>query len=336
MQPLKASYLISILLLFIQAVCSQQPPCATRKLPVYFRDAQNLPLQNVSTADLDAKLLGKAVRIVSLAPDSRPHRVVLVVDSSGSMASRVNGPAPWDMELSLAWHFFESNRPRTRIAVLFFGEQVHDVIDFSRGNDAVGEKLQLLAQDRRHIKTQVKGRTALRDAIFEAIQLIDHPTSADAIYVLTDGDDNASHQGAKELDRRLALTSVRLFAVLLYQKPGAWSRTPEELIGPGELAAIAERSGGEILTAAQWSGKGVALSANAQSKVRTEETLSRLYQAIVQDSLLEVELPFPIAKSEHWDLKLSSAAQRQWKDAKITYPDTLVSCDSEVSGQGRN
>lgn len=159
--------------------------------------------------------------------------------------------------------------------MLFVGDQVHDLIDFSQGNVAVAEKLRQVEEDRKYVKTQIKGKTALRDAVFQGIQLLDHPSSADAVYVLTDGGDNASHQSASELDQRLAVTSVRLFAVLLYQKLGNRSRTPEELSGPGELAEIAQKSGGEILTAAQWYGKSVALSANAESKVKSEETLLR-------------------------------------------------------------
>lgn len=72
-----------------------------RKLPVYLRDAQNLPLQNVSISDLKAKLHGKPVKIVSLKPDPRPHRLVLVIDTSGSMGSLEERPL-WNLELSLA------------------------------------------------------------------------------------------------------------------------------------------------------------------------------------------------------------------------------------------
>lgn len=220
--------------------------------------------------------------------------------------------------------------------MLFFNDQVHDLVDFSQGNAAVAEKLRQVAEDRNYLKEQVKGSTGLRDAIFRGIQLIDHPSSADAVYVLTDGGDNASHQSASALDRRLAVTSVRVFAVLLYQKLGNRNRTPEESNGPDELAEITRKSGGEILTAAQWQGKGFTLSADAEAKVKLEETLHRLYQAIVQNSLIEVELPFPISKNERWELDLSSAARHQWKNAKVTYTDTLVSCDAEVFGLGRN
>jgi von Willebrand factor type A domain len=333
---LRTSFLsFSALLLCIQPVRSQETACTVRKLPVYLRDAQNLPLQNVSVTDLEAKLHGKPVQMLSLAPDPRPRRLVLILDTSGSMGKLEGDPALWNLELSLALHFFETNRQKARIAVLFFGDEVHDVIDFAQGNAAVGEKLRQVTEDRKYVKT-IKGRTALRDAIFQGIQLLDHPSSADAVYVLTDGGDNASHHSASELDRRLAVASVRLFAVLLYQERSNRGRTPEELTGPGELAEITQKSGGEILTAARRNGNGVALSANADSKVNSEETLRRLYQTILEDSLLEVELPFAISKNEYWEIKLSSAARRRWKNVKITYPDTLVSCDAEVSGLGRN
>jgi len=51
---------------------------------------------------------------------------------------------------------------------------------------------------------------------------------------------------------------------------------------------------------------------------------------------LEIELPFPSAKNEHWELKLSDAARHQWKGAQITYPSMLLSCDLEVAGSGRH
>lgn len=314
---------------------SQELPCTTRRLPVSFRDAQNLPLVNVSIGGLEAKVQGKPVRIVSLAPDPRPHRLVLILDTSGSMGN-IEGESLWNLELSLARHFFEVNRERAQVALLFFNDRVDEIVNFAQGNPAVGEILRQVAGDRDYVKNHVKGRTALYDAIFQAVQLLDHPSSADAVYVLTDGGDNVSKHGVTEVEQRLAMTSVRLFAVLVFKGLGYRNRTPEEISGPRKLDEMTRKSGGEILTAAEWHGKSVALSANTNAKVRSEETLNRLYQTILQDSLLEVELPFPIAKNERWELKLSSAARRQWKNAQITYPDALLSCNAEVFGSGRN
>jgi len=322
------------LVLFARGAKAQEINCQRRILPVALRDKLNLPIQSVSAADFEARVHGKPIKVLSLAPDPRPHRLVLILDTSGSVGSSTSEWPLWNLELSLARHLFEVNRQRLQMALLFFNTQVNDAVEFAKGNVAVGDKLKQI-WTREFAKTHIKGRTALRDAILHGIQLLDHPTSADAIYVLTDGGDNASHQSASELERRLAVTSVRLFAVLLVREQGFGHQTPEEENGPGELAEIAQNSGGEILTAAAWHGGSVALSANAEAKVKSDETLNRLYQVILGDNLLEVELPFPIAKNEHWELKLSGAARLQWKGAQITYPTTLFSCNSEVSGAGR-
>ena len=204
------------------------------------------------------------------------------------------------------------------------------------GNSAVGEKLQQIANDHNYLKTNVKGRTALHDAILQGLQLLDHPSSADALYVLSDGGDNASKHSTAEVKQGLAVTSVRLFAVLLHPESGVRNRAPEELSGPDELYDIARKSGGEILSTAAWHIGQIALSADSEGKLKTHETLARLYETILRNSLLEIEIPFPIAKNEHWELKLSDAGRRQWKGAQITYPTTLLSCTSKITGAGRN
>jgi len=327
---------LASLVLCLHPVEAQEQPCTTRKLPVSFRDAQNLPLQNFSVSDLEAKVQGKPVRIVSLEADPRPHRVVLVLDSSASMASVEEETPLWKLGVSLARHFFDVNSQRAHLAMLVFNNQVTDEINFSQGNSVVGEKLQQIAENRDFVKIHIKGKTALRDAILQAILMLDHPTSADAVYVLTDGGDNASHNSVEELNRRLAVTSVRVFAVLLQRNLPYRNRTPEEEMGPQDLSEIAHKSGGEILTAAEWRGKQVALSANADARVKSEEMLNRLYQTIFQDRLLEVELPSPLKSNEHWELKLSNAARHEWKNVQIIYSDTLIGCNAEVYGSGRN
>jgi Mg-chelatase subunit ChlD len=313
---------------------AQETPCERRTLPISLRDRENLPIQNISVADFEARVHGKPVKVLSLTPDPRPHRLVLLLDTSGSMGSNAGESPLFALGLALAQHFFQVNHQWSNIALVIFNKNVTETLDFTRGNSAVGDKLQQISSDHNYLKENVKGTTALRDAILEGLQLLDHPSSADALYLLTDGGDNASRRSTADVTKRLALTSVRLFVVLLRQA-SYQIRSPEELSGPDELSEIARTSGGEILTVAVWHGDQVALSANSEAKVKTQETLARLYQAILHDNLLEIELPFPLAKNEHWELRLSDAARRQRKGAQITYPTILIGCNSEVSGAGR-
>lgn len=325
-----------LLLSMVQNGVAQDASCQHRRLPVSFRDAQNLPIQEITPLDLEGRIQGNPVKILSLVPDPRPHRVVLILDTSGSTGSAGGESQLWPLELSLAVDFFLGNQQRSRMALLLFNDRVYDEVDFTSGNAAVGNELQRIAADRDFVKKNIKGRTALRDALFQGLQLLDHPSSADAIYVLTDGGENASTHKESDLNERLAVTSVRLFAVLVYGSSGFRNRTPEEISGPRDLAKIAEGSGGEILTAAERRGDRVALSANPDAKLKTQEVLARLYQTILEDKLLEVELPSPITKNEHWELKLSDTARHRWKGAQLSYPKLMDSCNSEAVGSGRN
>lgn len=240
-------------------------------------------------------------------------------------------PPLFSLEFALASHFFEVNRQKSQIALLIFNKDVTEAVDFAHGNLAVGDKLQQISSDHNYVKTNIKGRTALRDAVFAGLQLLNHPSSADSLYVITDGGDNASKHSVADLRHRLAVTSVRLFAVLLRKDVGYRHLTPEEVSGPEELSELTEKSGGEILTAAAWHGKQMILSASSEAKLKSEEILARLYQTILGDLLLEIELPFPIAKDEHLELELSDRTRHEWKGAHITYPTTLDKCGSEKS-----
>lgn len=325
----KCVFRFSILALCTTALAAQDPSCLRRTLPVALRDEQNLPIQNVSVADLQAKVHGKSVKILSISPDARPHRVVLILDASGSMGSTQSEPPLFALEIALARHFFDANKQRSQIALLIFNNDVTETVDFAQGNSAVGDKLQQIFGDHNYVKTNIKGKTALRDTILAGLQLLEHPSSADSLYVITDGGDNASKHSAADVKQRLTVTSVRLFAVLLRKEVGYRNLTHEEMLGPEELSEITGNSGGEILTAAAWHGKQIVLSADSEAKLKAQEPLTRLYRTILSDQLLEIELPFPVAKDERWELKLSDRSRREWKSIHITYPPTLTKCGSE-------
>jgi len=320
---------VCILALCTAAIAAQDFSCLRRALPIALRDEQNLPIDNLTIADLQARIHGKSVKILSISRDPRPHRLVLILDTSGSMGSTQGEPPLFALELALARHFFDANKQRSQIALLVFNNVVTESVDFDQGNSAVDEKLRHIFSDKDYVKANVKGRTALRDAVVAGLQMLRHPTSADSLYVITDGGDNASQHSVSDVVQRLTVASARLFAVLLRKDIGYRNLTAEEMSGPEELVEITGKSGGEILTAAAWHGKQITLSADSEAKLKTQETLARLYETILGDQLLEIELPVLVAKDERWELKISDSARHQWKGIHITYPTTLTRCGSE-------
>jgi hypothetical protein len=321
----------SLLLSFSSAsfVSAQETPCSRRVLSVYVQDSQGSPIAGLVPADFEAKVHGNPVKILSVAPDTRPHRLVLIVDVSDSMYRMMGEPPRWRWEFALARHFFDVNRQKAQIALLIFSRRANEVVDFSQGNPEVDEKLRQAAKGYDYLRKDPKATTRLHDAILQGLLLFDHPSSADAIYVLTDaGDWVGITQGAPALIQRLIAAQVRLFAVLLQREPDSGPTIPYEVDGPEEVSKIARKSGGAILSTAEWHGNRVSLSANPDGKATTQDTLTRLYQAILQDSVLEIELPFPMEKNESFQLKLSNSSGDQWKRARIMYPENLIGCGS--------
>lgn len=312
-------------------VSAQTDSCSRRTLSVYVEDSQRTPITELVPADFEARVHGKPIKVLSVERDARPHRIVLIIDTSRSMYSMAPGEPPWwGWEFALARHFFDQNSQKAQIALLMFSKRVNEVVDFSQGNSVVDNRLQQAAKGYGYLRRNRKGPTTLHEVILQGLQLIDQPRSADAIYVLTDaGDYIEATQGAHEVIQRLVATQVRLFAVLLQRESGGVRKVAEEVLGPEELSQIARKSGGAILSTAEWHGDRVSLSANPDGKAT--ETLTRLYQAILQNSVLEIELPFPIEKNERLELRLSSEARRQSNAAQIIYSDNLIGCGSTSS-----
>ena len=324
--------LATLTLAFSGSADAQALSCQHRTIPVAFRDAQDLPIHDISPTDLEAKLRGKPVRILSLKPDARPHRVVLALDASGSMGiAEYNTRSAWLLEPLLAANFYARVRDRSQLALITFNEQVNETAEFSPNNSSFEQILQKI-NDRNYPKTGVRGRTAFRDAIFHALRLFVHPSSADAVLVLTDGGgDNISKHNRSALLQSLEDSLVRLFFVLIpSEQHGYRNRLPEDS-DPNDLSALARSTGGEILSVVQWQGQKVILTRNSESTLTTEETLQRLYQAIVQNQLLEVALPDAVGKREHFELRLTATARKRWKNAQLTYPDVLNSCSAETA-----
>jgi hypothetical protein len=75
-----------------------------------------------------------------------------------------------------------------------------------------------------------------------------------------------------------------------------------ELSGPDELSDVACQVWWQNSHRSYLARKKIALIADSEAKLKSPETLARLYETILADQLLEIELPFLISKGEHWEL----------------------------------
>jgi hypothetical protein len=317
-------------LVITQPLLGQEPSCQRRVLPVSVADRNGAPIRDLTVADFQAEFRGKPARILSLAPDTRPRRLVILLDASGSMAAG-EGDRPWNLARVLVSNIAATRMRNTSVAVLIFGDKIYEQHDFSQNSEMIADRLREIVSDPAYVKKEVRGRTALLDTIMAALHMLAPPRSDDVIYAITDGGDNSSHIRWDQVKRGLLSSGVRLYASVITPDLGR-GRTPEELNGPSDLRALADATGGLIFESIVPPPIGIVRhKLDEKGRKALNANLLRLYQLMLENYLLEVEIPVPVDKWRRWKLEISKEKRRQFKEAAVGYPRELGLCNQQLA-----
>jgi hypothetical protein len=315
---------VFVLLASTGSLIGQENSCLDRTIPVSVLSADVRFVDGLTSKNFTAKVQGKEVKIVSLVRDSGPRRIVIVLDASGSMED------VWKLEETAAQGLIESD-PRNSFALIVFGSQVLRTIDFSQNRAAITDALPSLQPPERH---QLR-KTALLDALASSIELLRPPGFGDAIYLVSDGQDNDSQLGISQFRNRLMASGVRLFALMpLDNAVSKGLLTPEGKSTPGELEADVAASGGDFTifhlgadgppTARTKPGKPIGLWSGGQQVMfygtkGFDAEITNVYR-------LTLRLPEPIKKPRELQLYTLGADGKKNGSWLVIYPNRLASC----------
>ena len=311
-------------------IFAQETSCSHRKVPVAVLDSYGHVVDGLLPSDFSARIHGRSARILSISLDKRPHRVVVLLDESGSMRGPSDG-RPWEVARDIASHIAASNLEDTSLALVIYSDKIHEQIDFAQGARAVFARLKEISADPSYIKKNVRGQTATYDAILSAVHLLDDSDSSDSIYLITDGDENKSQCKTRDVTHALGLRSVRLHITLLGsgEATGFRNRVPEKGESIETITSLAIDSGGLVVgPVGALSPNGTNYNLTADQLKTLDVALTRMYTAMRFDELLEIELPQTIQKWEKLSLELSSEKKKLSKDLTITYPKELAPCSA--------
>jgi len=292
---------------------AQDNPCLRRSVPLSFVVPPGTTAPQITVADLRGKIAGKPVQLLSLAADDRPHRIVIILDGSGSMR------AVWEGEIGIAAALAAIRAPKLEFALLFFGSSNSKTIDFSKGQTAVQAWLNLVQSDLQTSRTLAYGPSAIYDWTLTGLDLIHSPTSADALFLLSDGDDNSSDHKWKDVTTRFESAGVRLFFVGLSEDDPV-ARYGEKY-SKSTWVALARSSGGDAVR--------VRLPRSSRKRAAdqpTNESLNWYYTEAVANLRLELELPELLKAPKSWELKLVGLNREPWKGMRLVYPPHLAPC----------
>src|SRR5882672_10388711 len=195
--------------LFTIPAWPQRDSCRQRMIPVSIGTTDGGPVPPLDSANFGGTYRKKPIRVTSTAINQEPPRVVLLLDTSGSMRGMTSADER-NFSVDLAEDLVLAMPAASEIGLGFFYNEF-DPISLPTVDH---KKLRFQLEALRSHPSSFRGRTALWDAILDSVKMFDRPHLGDAIYVITDGGDNDSKTKQKHVVQALREVGIRLFAFI--------------------------------------------------------------------------------------------------------------------------
>lgn len=168
--------------------------------------------------------------IRQFSSDDAPLSVGIVFDTSGSMGDKLV------KSREAVVQFLKTANPLDEFFLIQFNDRPELMLPFTSETEEIQNRL---------IFTQSKGRTALLDGVYMAMnQMKKAHNPRKAILIISDGGDNSSRYTESEVKNAVREADVQIYAIGIFEPMASRGRTPEELSGPSLLGEITEQTGG--------------------------------------------------------------------------------------------
>lgn len=308
-----ARWVVAIVITMLAAVLclnGQQASPASSNLDAQVTDCsqRTVPLtvlkSSSSTWDwhsLSLTVGGRQVLIDSMVATPQPPRVLVLVDTSGSMGPG-SGTRRWGVGLWAAAFAAEATPLDSPVSFGTFNEQ--NKFGSFESHREVGKELEeLLQQSPRH-------RTALYSALKEAVAQFQPLQFGDAIFLVTDGGDNRSGDAKTKAQQELTVRGIRVFVFLVVDHD---FKTAEEREAPELMSELAKTTGGAVFQE-PWSKEWVA-SDEAKRLMEQIRSMTRF------PHMLQFKLDQPLQKAAK--LKITSPNSGV---LEFAYPRQVLPC----------
>lgn len=319
------SYLAGLLLIScasVNTLAQAEPNCPDRFVVVNVLDDRGVPVRNLWSENFRASRRGKSLPVLRSEYRQDPSgRVVVLLDVSASMSGR-KSHNKWKLAHDAALEFVSSAPAQAQVSFIAFADKVTQRFEASAGRAPM---VAWLKSEQVTTGQATKGRTALYDAIAEALKSFGTAQAGDAIYLISDGGDTVSKERSSQLEHMLEHSEIRLFAFLLNDS------APYDRGDSREISELTRRSGGFLMgTRAQSVGAGwLSLDAMYYYGKDTDKAIEGSTRAIeaqiISFYVLTIQAPSISGKLDGWDLEVLDAQGRKQKNVTAVYPQDLAS-----------
>jgi Ca-activated chloride channel family protein len=200
-------------------------------VPVTITDNLNRPVIGLDQNNFQVFENRKPQEIKHFSTEDAPVSVGIIVDTSGSMAEKI------DRAREAVTQFCEAANPQDEFFLITFADTPRLATDFTTHTENIENDL---------LTARAKGRTALLDAIYMGLQKMRQARYArKALLILSDGGDNHSRYTEHDVRAAVKESDVMIYGVGTYDN---YFTTQEERLGPELLSSISDLTGGYTFT----------------------------------------------------------------------------------------
>jgi len=235
-------------------------------VPVTVTDPMNHPIMGLQKQNFTLYEGNEQQQIQYFSAEDAPISVGLLLDYSKSMANK------FVTERAAVEEFFKNANPQDDYFVITFSDRPRVLTSSTRSIDDIEQKL---ASD------NPDGNTALLDAIYLAIAKMSSARyQRRALLIVSDGGDNHSRYGLKEIKSLVQEANVEVYAIGIFD--GLLFKSFEELMGKRWLSEITDVTGGRTVAASDL-GKVPEIAATVSREMRNEYVLGYRPRNMVRD-----------------------------------------------------
>jgi Ca-activated chloride channel family protein len=204
-------------------------------IPVTVTDDSNRFVLGLEKQDFRIFENGVEQKIKQFSGEDTPLSVGLIVDTSGSMADKI------DISREAVAEFLKTMKPGDEAFLVEFNDNARVAVPFTKSFDGIAKAL---------ASADPGGLTALIDGVYSGLNEMKSATNTrKALIVISDGGDNNSRYSVQQVSELVRKADVQVYSVGVYERFPFLGLTAAERSGPQLLARISHETGGRVFSA---------------------------------------------------------------------------------------
>ena len=205
-------------------------------IPVTVTDPLNRFVLGLDKQDFRVFEDGTEQKVKQFADEDAPLSIGLLVDTSGSMGSRI------ETSRQAVTQFLKTMNAQDEAFLVTFGDRAELAIGFTERANEIQSKLTSI---------EPQGLTALLDAVYMGLREMKRAKNPrKALLIISDGGDNNSRYTANQIENLVREADVQIYSMGVFGPFPYLGISTAELSGPHLLSQLSEQTGGRAFAAA--------------------------------------------------------------------------------------